>query len=70
MDKSAYTIDEFCADNGGMSVSSFYRLVHQGKGPRLMKVGYRTFITAEASKEWREQMESSTAQAKSEACKK
>lgn len=69
MDKSAFTVDEFCAAHG-ISPSFFYKLTTQGNGPRLMKLGYKTLVSAEAAAEWRTKMEAQTAQAKSEACKK
>lgn len=57
---AAYTVQEFCQAHGGFSRPFFYSLVKQGKGPRLMKVGRRTLITAEAAAEWRAQMEAAT----------
>lgn len=57
---AAYTVQEFCAAHGGFSRPFFYSLLKQGKGPRLMKVGRRTLITAEAAAEWRQRMERET----------
>lgn len=51
-----YTITEFC-DTHHVGRSTFYELVRSGKGPRLMKVGKRTLISAEAAAEWRRRME-------------
>ena len=57
MQKACYTVPEFCQEHGGISRVFFYRLLKQGKAPRIMKVGRRTLITAEAAAEWRKQME-------------
>jgi predicted DNA-binding transcriptional regulator AlpA len=45
----------------GFSEAFFYKLVSQGQGPRLMKIGRRTFITFEAADEWQRQREAATA---------
>ncbi len=55
--KPCFTVQEFCAEHGGISKPFFYKLQKDGKGPRLMKVGRRTLITAEAAADWRKQME-------------
>src|SRR6516225_4397997 len=57
----AYSIPEFCRVHGGMSQAFFHALVARGKGPRLMKVGARTFITVEAAAKWRQAQEAATA---------
>ena len=59
----AYSIKEFCRVHGGMSQAFFHVLVAKGKGPRLMKVGARTFITVEAAAKWRRAQEAATKQA-------
>lgn len=56
------TINEFC-DDYRVSRTHFYALVKAGKGPRLMKIGRRTLISAEAANDWRRQVESATAEA-------
>ena len=63
MERPSFTIAQFCADHGNISKSFFYKLVNEGKGPRLMKVGRRTLISAEAAADWRAQMEAQTNQA-------
>ena len=55
-----FSIPSFCAAHG-ISEAFFHKLVSQGQGPRLMKVGGRTFITFEAAAEWRAQNETATA---------
>jgi hypothetical protein len=57
MNKPCYTVIEFCKEHGDISKVFFYKLLKLGKGPRLMKVGRRTLITAEAAADWRKQME-------------
>ncbi len=52
----AKSVSEFCQNNN-ISQSFFYKLLKQGKAPRIMKIGNRTIITAEAENEWRKAME-------------
>jgi hypothetical protein len=54
---TVYTVDEFCIAHGKISRAFFYKLVKQGLGPRLLKIGHRTLITMEAAAEWRREME-------------
>lgn len=56
MDQDAFSIDEFCKRNR-VSRATFYNLRKCGLGPRVMKVGTRTLISADAAKAWRERME-------------
>jgi hypothetical protein len=58
--KEAATIPQFCEAHN-ISRTHFYRLLKQGKAPRLMKVGRRTLIGCEAAAEWRRCMEEETA---------
>lgn len=60
--KPSSTIAEFCFEHGNISKSFFHKLVNEGKGPRLMKIGRRTLISAEAAAAWRAQMEAQTNQ--------
>ena len=46
-----YTVPEFCALHR-ISRSLLYRLLKNGRGPRVMKAGKRTLITREAAEEW------------------
>jgi predicted DNA-binding transcriptional regulator AlpA len=52
----AYSIDQFCASHN-ISRALLYKLLKAGNGPRVMKIGTRTTISAEAAAEWRHQME-------------
>ena len=51
-----YTVTEFCSQNR-ISRSLLYKLLKQGQGPRIMKVGKRTLITSEAAEAWRRSRE-------------
>jgi predicted DNA-binding transcriptional regulator AlpA len=55
----AYSVAEFCRQHG-ISRGLFYTLLRDGRGPRTMKLGSRTLITAEAAAEWRQRMEAAT----------
>jgi len=55
------SVPAFLAEHG-ISRSLFYKLVKGGRGPRVTKVGGRTFITADAAAEWRARIERETNQ--------
>jgi hypothetical protein len=54
--KHSFSIKEFC-ELHTISRSFFYLLREKGEATRLMKVGRRTLISAEAAAEWRKSME-------------
>lgn len=54
--QTAQSVNDFCKMNG-ISKSFFYKLQRQGKGPRIMKIGRRTLVSAEAAEEWRKTLE-------------
>jgi len=54
-----FDIKSFC-ETHKISRSFLYRLIGEGRGPRLMKLGRRTLISAESAAEWRAQMEETT----------
>lgn len=58
-DKPTSTIAVFCDDHN-ISRAFFYKLQAEGKGPRLMKIGRRILVSAEAAAEWRARMEAAT----------
>jgi predicted DNA-binding transcriptional regulator AlpA len=60
---SLQSVPAFCADNG-ISRSLLYRLVKEGRGPRLTKIASRTLISSEAAAEWRARMERETEQSR------
>ena len=59
---SMFSVPTFLSAHG-ISRSFFYRLVKEGRGPRLTKVSRRTLVSAEAAAQWRARMEQETAQA-------
>ncbi len=56
IEKKSFSIEHFCVTHG-ISRATFYNLVKKQLAPRLMKVGKRTLISAEAAAEWRTRME-------------
>lgn len=52
----AKSVNQFC-ENNNISRGMFYKLLRQGRGPRIMKVGNRTLVTPEAEEDWRKEME-------------
>jgi len=54
----AYSIEQFCAAHGGISEAFFHKLVSEGRGPKLMKVGARTLISVEAAAAWQPRVRS------------
>jgi hypothetical protein len=59
--RAAYSIAAFCAEHS-LSRSMFYKLQSESIGPRLMKVGTKVLISAEAAADWRAEREAATAQ--------
>lgn len=59
--KLAFSVTEFCEAHS-LSRSLFYKLLTQGKGPRLSKVGNRTLITAEDAADWRRRISEDSAE--------
>lgn len=57
-----YTVSAFCAAHH-IARSFLYQLLREGRGPRVMKLGRRTFITREAAADWRMRMEKETSAA-------
>jgi len=51
-----YDVNTFCQEHR-ISRAHFYKLVKEGRGPRLIKAGRRTLITAQAAQDWRESLE-------------
>ncbi len=62
-EKKSFSIQHFCVIHG-ISRATFYNLVKKQLAPRLMKVGKRTLISAEAAAEWRARMEKTTLEVK------
>jgi hypothetical protein len=51
-DVAAYSIRTFCRAHS-ISPAFYYKLQRQGLGPRELKLGARTLISAESAAEWR-----------------
>ncbi len=56
---ATYSVRDFCREHG-ISRGLFYRLLREGRGPRVIKAGRRTLISREAAEEWRRRMEGAT----------
>jgi predicted DNA-binding transcriptional regulator AlpA len=54
-----YSVPAFCKAHG-IARSFFYSLSRQDRGPRVTKIGRRTFITRESAADWRMRMERET----------
>lgn len=54
-----FDVNGFCGTHK-ISRTLFYKLLKIGRGPRLTKIGRRTFVTGEAAAEWRARMEAET----------
>jgi predicted DNA-binding transcriptional regulator AlpA len=61
MQKLAFSVSEFCEAHS-ISRSLFYKLLSNGKGPRLSRVGNRRLVTAEDAAEWRRSLAEGTAE--------
>lgn len=59
MPQNVFDIKAFC-ESHRISRSFFYKLLEEGQGPRLMKLGRRILISAESAAEWRAEMERRT----------
>jgi predicted DNA-binding transcriptional regulator AlpA len=60
--REARSIAEFCAAHG-ISRASYYNIKRAGLGPREMRVGRSVRISTGAAAEWREKLESASANA-------
>jgi predicted DNA-binding transcriptional regulator AlpA len=60
--RSMLSIPEFL-DEHRISRSLLYRLIKEGRGPRITKISGRTLISSEAAADWRALMERETEQA-------
>jgi predicted DNA-binding transcriptional regulator AlpA len=52
VNRAAYTIDEFCIAHR-ISRRTFYDLIDRGDGPKLMRIGSKKLVSAEAAAKWR-----------------
>jgi predicted DNA-binding transcriptional regulator AlpA len=51
----AQNINNFCKTHD-ISRAFFYRLLQEGRGPEIAKLGTKTLITKEAAARWREKI--------------
>ena len=51
-----FDVNTFC-ESHKISRSFLYKLIAEGRGPRIMKLGRRTLISVESAAEWRARME-------------
>ena len=49
----AFTIPDFCRAHGAISEAFFHKLVREGRGPKLMRVGTRVMVSVESAERWR-----------------
>jgi predicted DNA-binding transcriptional regulator AlpA len=59
-ERAAYSVVEF-ARLHGLSRAHVYNLMRDGAGPRVMRAGRRTLISAEAAADWRRNLEACSA---------
>ncbi len=55
----AFSIEQFCQAHG-ISIDLYFKMQRQGLGPKTMKVGARTIISAESAEAWRREREAHT----------
>jgi hypothetical protein len=60
-DPPIYSVSAFCKAHH-IARSFLYQLLRDGRGPRVTKLGRRTFVTREAAAEWRRRIEQETRQ--------
>jgi hypothetical protein len=55
MNREAFSVASFC-EAYQVSVALFYKLLKEGRGPAVMKVGRRTLISRTAATEWEQRV--------------
>jgi predicted DNA-binding transcriptional regulator AlpA len=58
----AFSVEEFCTLHR-ISRCYFYKLLKNGHGPRVIKIGARTLVSVEAAADWRREHESAAQKA-------
>jgi len=56
-----HTVPSFCQSNA-ISISLYYKLKRQGRGPREIELDGRVLISEEAERDWRREQERDTAE--------
>ena len=59
-ERDCYSVNEFCSRHD-ICPATFYMLLKEGNGPKIIKVGARTLISRESAAEWRKRLEHETA---------
>jgi predicted DNA-binding transcriptional regulator AlpA len=57
--RSLISIPDFATEHG-ISRSLVYKLIKEGRGPKIVKINSRSLISIEAGIEWRARMEAET----------
>lgn len=57
----AFSVQQFC-DAHGIGRNLFYRMLAEGTGPSIMKIGRRTLISRESAAAWRRKIEQQTSE--------
>lgn len=55
VNREAFSVPEFCFAHN-ICRATLFNLLKAGAGPKLLKVGRRSLITADAAREWRERL--------------
>jgi hypothetical protein len=53
--RKALSVEEFCRMHS-ISKAFFYKVLGQGRGPRITKLGRRSFVMVEDAEIWRQQL--------------
>ncbi len=61
VNREAFSVKEFCFAHN-ICRATLYNLLKAGAGPKLLKIGRRSLITADAAREWRHKLEESAAE--------
>ena len=56
MERKAQPLAEFCKEHG-ICRQTFYNLRAKGEAPRVMRVGRKVLVSAEAAADWRRERE-------------
>ena len=62
-EQQVFTVSEFCIRNR-ISRPTFFKLMRNGRGPRVMRLGHIARISIDAERDWRKAMEAEAASEK------
>jgi hypothetical protein len=60
-ERDVFSIPEFCVRHR-ISTALFFKMLREGRAPRVMRAGRRTLITREAAEDWRRALEAASVQ--------